>query len=984
MKQVTGSEFLTFSLTRAETSQGSFASWSGEYSDDDRVGINRQLASSLNLKEQEEVVFTPVPNLVKSFQVTLEPASADDWEVLEMNVSKVENGLLDQIRVFWKDLLFPFAVHPGFSISLRVVSAQPGFTPLELCRTTEVHIVPRERVRKPKSIPASTMEATKADGVLPFTPLSESETDPSRVHLKARLHGTIEAPQTELLLLTNSVEGDFVALVRRQCLLSDSENRRPDKRNDAILPDGCYPLRGSTVCRVRVHLNAWNNENMLYSPLALRKRLGLEDCCVVQLEVLKEKFEPISKLIVCPILNKISCPKSEAGLQESLRDEASRNGPLLVTAGTYLELRDSGVILNVEKTGWLQGNCKVSVSLGRELEPHSVAESPFPVPVGDAAELVSPAAGLHQIGGYESIVTTLTRGIKNGLGSRYNLRLSMLILGSEGVGKTYITETILSHLKHQRSIYWRTIPCSSQRGKRTETLAKEWWNALVEIKARAPAVIFFDDLDAICGVPSGQDGGNGPDSQYIARNSRAFSEFVEKARFSSERICILASAKSYTGLSGILTKTSGSKLFDEVIELKPPTAEERSQIFKVLLGNKGVQCADASEIGRRLDGFVARDVLALSVTLSGMMTNEGLTGLTDEILDRAIKSTEPIALRGLKLAEKSETPPDWDSVGGLSSQKKILRETFLWPTLYPQLMKQCPIRLVSGILLYGMPGTGKTRLASCLAGEHRINFISVKGPELLSKYVGASEMAVRDLFQRAKSAAPCVIFFDEFDSMAPRRGHDSTGVTDRCVNQLLTLLDGVETEGGVAVLAATSRPELIDPALLRPGRFDRCIECPLPGSADERKAILTALSKSLPLDDSCEFDEIAEGTVNFSGADLQALLFNAQLAAAQEITRSVCGGDSDAALSTRGEELDFTGKYLSPSLDKPQTEMTRSMFESLPDQDRLEMKGLFRTTEGRTGGTEVQIKLRTDHLRLALKDTHPSLSEREIQKFRAM
>lgn len=197
--------------------------------------------------------------------------------------------------------------------------------------------------------------------------------------------------------------------------------------------------------------------------------------------------------------------------------------------------------------------------------------------------------------------------------------------------------------------------------------------------------------------------------------------------------------------------------------------------------------------------------------------------------------------------------------------------------------------------------------------------------------------------------------------MAPRRGHDSTGVTDRCVNQLLTLLDGVETEGllnqvsfcsfcaidtngnvkyrtspkttysqraaeifagGVAVLAATSRPELIDPALLRPGRFDRCIECSLPRSAEERKKILMALSESVPLDDNCCFDEVAAETRNFSGADLQALLFNAQLAAVQEIVQNVSVGDSEGALSTRGEELDFSGKYCSSSRNEPRKEVS--------------------------------------------------------------
>lgn len=257
--------------------------------------------------------------------------------------------------------------------------------------------------------------------------------------------------------------------------------------------------------------------------------------------------------------------------------------------------------------------------------------------------------------------------------------------------------------------------------------------------------------------------------------------------------------------------------------------------------------------------------------------------LITEDFENALEGFTPAALRGVTLHTAGEL--GWTDVGGLTAVKDALMETLLWPTKYSWLFSKCPLRLRSGLLLYGPPGTGKTLLAGVVAKECGLNFISIKGPELLSKYIGASEQAVRDMFTRAQSAKPCILFFDEFDSLAPRRGHDSTGVTDRVVNQLLTQLDGVEGLDGVYVLAATSRPDLIDPALLRPGRLDKCLYCGIP-TKSERLQILQALAKSLTLADDVDLAVIADMCDNFTGADFKALLYNAQLAAIHRSTNS--------------------------------------------------------------------------------------------------
>ncbi|XP_071448564.1 uncharacterized protein [Hetaerina americana] len=246
----------------------------------------------------------------------------------------------------------------------------------------------------------------------------------------------------------------------------------------------------------------------------------------------------------------------------------------------------------------------------------------------------------------------------------------------------------------------------------------------------------------------------------------------------------------------------------------------------------------------------------------------------------------------------------------------------LWPLRYTKLFKSLPLKPRRGLLLYGPPGTGKTHLVSSLVGHCGIRLINVKGPELLSKYIGASEEAVRNIFQKAHSARPCVLFFDEFESLAPRRGHDSTGVTDRVVNQLLTQLDGVE-EGmadGMVVVAATTRPDLIDPALLRPGRLDTPVLCPMPQEED-RASILKELGSRLVYgDDVVDLPlALARLTSGFTGADLQALLYTSQVVALKALAQG-CQPSGEQCVVVRWQHILEALKQTKPSLTKAEVE----------------------------------------------------------------
>lgn len=245
----------------------------------------------------------------------------------------------------------------------------------------------------------------------------------------------------------------------------------------------------------------------------------------------------------------------------------------------------------------------------------------------------------------------------------------------------------------------------------------------------------------------------------------------------------------------------------------------------------------------------------------------------------ALREVEPSALR-----EVFVEVPDvgWDDVGGLERVKSQLREIVEWPSRYADLFSYAGLRPPKGVLLHGPPGTGKTLLVKAAARQSGANFISVKGPELMSKYVGDSEKGVREVFRKARQAAPCIIFFDELDAIAPRRGSGGDGhVTERVVAQMLSEMDGVEDLEGVLVLAATNRVDMLDAALLRPGRFDHVIDVGLPGE-DDRLAILRVHGALRPLSPGVNLEEFARRTDGFSGADLEKLLREAAMSALRE------------------------------------------------------------------------------------------------------
>ena len=362
-------------------------------------------------------------------------------------------------------------------------------------------------------------------------------------------------------------------------------------------------------------------------------------------------------------------------------------------------------------------------------------------------------------------------------------------------------------------------------------------------------------------------------------------------------------------------------LCDRVLDLPLPAAEAREGILEVLLADVPQGELDLAAVAARTPGYVAGDLRALcreaGMRAAGRATDESEPRIEQADLDGALKVIRPMSRSGME--EVSLGSITLDDVGDMVETRQALTESVLWPLQHPESFERLGIEPPRGVLLYGPPGCGKTFLVRALAASGQLTVHIVKGAELMDKWVGSSEKAVRELFQRARDSAPSLIFLDEVDALAPRRGQSSdSGVGDRVVASLLTELDGAEPLTNVAVLGATNRPELIDPALLRPGRLERLVFVP-PPDADARGEILRTAGRDVPLADSVDLDTLAADLDGYSAADCAALLREAAMTAMRR--------DLEAAEVT-DDDIKAARKSVRPSLDPEQVESLRTYADS--------------------------------------------------------
>jgi transitional endoplasmic reticulum ATPase len=404
-----------------------------------------------------------------------------------------------------------------------------------------------------------------------------------------------------------------------------------------------------------------------------------------------------------------------------------------------------------------------------------------------------------------------------------------------------------------------------------------------QARKKSPCIIFLDELDAV--APK-RENVQGEVEKRVVAQLLALMDGLE-----GRGEVIVIGATNLPNLLDPALRRPGR--FDREIEIGIPDATSRRDILEI--HTRGMPLGEDVDLGRLAaitHGFVGADLEALCreaamTTLRGVMpeidfaSNDlpyelllSLRVTMDDFLS-ALAEVEPSAIREVFV----EVPDvQWEAVGGLAGMKRELRDAVEWPLTYGDLLQHAGLRPVKGILLHGAPGTGKTLLAKAVASQSGVNFISVKGPALLSKFVGESERGIREVFKKARQAAPCILFFDEIDALAPVRSGEASdsGVSQRVISQLLTEMDGIEELKGVLVIAATNRKDMLDPALLRPGRFDLLLALPLPETA-EREEIFRIHLKGKPVADEVDVAELAERTEGFSGADIERVCHRATL-----------------------------------------------------------------------------------------------------------
>ncbi|MGD0152331.1 MAG: CDC48 family AAA ATPase [Thermacetogeniaceae bacterium] len=479
----------------------------------------------------------------------------------------------------------------------------------------------------------------------------------------------------------------------------------------------------------------------------------------------------------------------------------------------------------------------------------------------------------------------------------------VLLYGPPGTGKTLIARAIANETK--ASFFHVNGPeiINKYYGESEAKLREIFENA----RSHAPSIIFLDEIDAI--APPREEVRGDVEKRVVAQ-LLAIMDGLE----SRGQVIVIAATNIPNALDPALRRPGR---FDREIIISVPDQKGRREILHI--HTRGMPLADdvqLDEIARDTHGFVGADLEALCKEAAMLALRQvlpklepGLDGISLDLISdlqvrqqhfiQALAEIEPSATREVFV----EIPHiDWDELGGLETVKQELREAVEWPLYYPDLLQRLDATPPRGVLLVGPPGTGKTLLARAVATASQANFISIKGPELFSKWVGESEKAVRQVFRTARQAAPCIIFFDEIDALVSRRGAGSDEVSDRVLGQLLTEMDGIEGPRGIIVLGATNRLDRLDAALLRPGRFDIVLTLPLPDSR-AREQILRIHTRKKRLSADVNLSRLAQETEGLAGADLQYICYRATWVAIRRYLGTVDRAPDPSSLEITGTDF---------------------------------------------------------------------------------
>ena len=463
----------------------------------------------------------------------------------------------------------------------------------------------------------------------------------------------------------------------------------------------------------------------------------------------------------------------------------------------------------------------------------------------------------------------------------------VLLHGPPGTGKTLLAKAVASETNANFMTIGGPEIMSKYHGESEEHLREIFKQA----QENAPTIIFIDEIDSI--APKREEVTGETERRVVAQMLSLMDGLGSRGK-----VVVIGATNRPNALDPALRRPGR---FDREIEIGVPDKAGRLEILQI--HTRGMPLEDGIDLDKFANlthGYVGADLSALCKEAAMRSLRRILPELNleddiipIEILNKitvseddfmgALMEMQPSSMREV-LVERPNV--HWVDIGGLEDAKRQLREAVEWPLKYGKVFRKMNAAPPKGILMYGPPGTGKTMLAKAVATESEANFISIKGPEFLSKWVGESEKAVRETFRKARQASPCVIFMDEIDSIATSRGSgDDSHVTERVISQLLTELDGLEGLQDVVVIAATNRPDMIDPALLRPGRFDRMVEIGLP-DLESRKSILAIQTANTPLADDVDLTAVADKTEGYTGADLSAVVNEAIMDAVRELVKS--------------------------------------------------------------------------------------------------
>ena len=536
-----------------------------------------------------------------------------------------------------------------------------------------------------------------------------------------------------------------------------------------------------------------------------------------------------------------------------------------------------------------------------------IEDGPAPLQGVETMTTLPPTA----VGGYESTVGSLRTAVADLVSHQSTTRgestrrAGVVLTGPHGVGKTHL-------LRH---VAWLTNTSISRVGPQklieggVDSAVDALHSAGTAVQESGQGIVHLDRLDTVV-------------SETDGATAAALRDWVEQLR-SATGVAVVAEVTDESVLPVGLTCGG---LLSRVITVPEPSQADRTDILRTLAGTDLGETADCSAIGRRAFGYVAADLVDLWLTAvehaSAETGRSGSTAVTQADLVAALESTEPAGMDGV-----THQIPDvtFDDIGGLDEAKRELRRTVEWPLTRPELFDALNIDAPAGLLLYGPPGTGKTLLARAVASTSDANFIPVNGPEVMDRYVGESERAVRRLFDRARANAPTVVFFDELDAIgASRTSGETAQAAERVVSQLLTELDGIGGRDEVIVIGATNRPERLDDALLRPGRFDRTVSVGMP-DVRAREEIFRVHTAPYALGEAYQ-RELAERTDGYTGSDIAAVVREAGLLAIEEAIEASSKQPVDRS------EIRLSADHFERALERVKPALTptaRQRYESL-------------------------------------------------------